>query len=1028
MPHPFIAGVAYTMKMLLKILLALILCSHRTTVANSDSCEKTQCRLVPQTNDLSTTFSTTASERGVRLFYLYVKVNNNTYRPTNPGNKLRPARWAWARDIQEPMLSFSYDYDILSWGLLYHFQVRMMRVWLLDQPTGCLSNLSLPCQDRVIARALLMDVTNDYFLKEKSQKRATVQKPFVVCNIVLDEHDDEWSKLFDGNLVYRCCSNSTKRVANETSVECGLHVIVSDWLHFFYHVINYTTIPMLFFWPAIILVLPDFLVTFEDKEDAEKAPEQTGKEDTSQTPKSKNSRTNAKHHREELEESFVLLSMSETEGSYGTIVQEPCIEGNVSCFKKCLKKIICCEKTEAPPPQPPSDLGQKTHDSKRESDNVTVGETSTPSTSDQNDDHKSQETNASKRESEKVTLGETNTPSTSDQSDAVRSLIPVDDVSPITIRRLMRYCTGKSSVFCSDYSKLLFLYYILLFIIYYYKLFFSMLYKDHDLRRAINLPGARFEGQLSEWFSMTTVYFDLNPEIIIPFGLVLIVLPLILIFYIKPCDLQDLCSECGKNPFYLRTDIHEHLRSAPRQMVSAAKPFFTGGCVIALFKKTDSSRCSALCSVPSVRYFRILAGKLQKRLSCKKCMNCKCLKFCLVFVWKWILFFTCGLFCSIILSVWFIVFWCVGLALLILSNLLCFALTQGTILFWYSPFWRLFLLAWHVIRQLDTADPSERLLEKRPCLSCTYKCSLEWCKRCLKKCKQYLGYETNKRPAAGENGNTHAEQGNDSTDHSNAGNKNARAEQEIDSTDHSNAGIVCVDIWSFVLALIWASFVTIVACLSCRFVSRMTGFVIVGLFWNSKETIPYITFLYVLMNHTSCCYSSIQSRYKEIKVMISKQLRSKGSGEKIGEDGKRQGEGQSEGEGQEKGQVQDKATIFYGDNIPLDLFWFVCNDPKVLPLVDELCLMFVSVLAFAFVVFLAVAAIMFLGEENSAFPDVVTALLQAGAILISGKLPEWVFKKLIKEERFIDDEKIEKQKMVKQAVKDWLEKNPAGEV
>ena len=70
-----------------------------------------------------------------------------------------------------------------------------------------------------------------------------------------------------------------------------------------------------------------------------------------------------------------------------------------------------------------------------------------------------------------------------------------------------------------------------------------MLYKDHDLRRAINLPGARFEGQLSEWFSMTTVYFDLNPEIIIPFGLVLIVLPLILIFYIKPCDLQDLCSE-----------------------------------------------------------------------------------------------------------------------------------------------------------------------------------------------------------------------------------------------------------------------------------------------------------------------------------------------------------------------------------------------------------------------------------------------------------------------------------------------------
>ena len=129
---------------------------------------------------------------------------------------------------------------------------------------------------------------------------------------------------------------------------------------------------MLFFWPAIILVLPDFLFTFEDKEDAEKAPEKIGKEDTSQTPKSKNSRTNAKHHRVGLEESFALLSMSETEVSYVTFVQEPCI-----------------------------------------------GETSTPSTFDQNDDHESQKTNDSKRESEKVTLGETSTPSTSDQSDAV---------------------------------------------------------------------------------------------------------------------------------------------------------------------------------------------------------------------------------------------------------------------------------------------------------------------------------------------------------------------------------------------------------------------------------------------------------------------------------------------------------------------------------------------------------------------------------------------------------------------------------
>ena len=145
--------------------------------------------------------------------------------------------------------------------------------------------------------------------------------------------------------------------------------------------------------------------------------------------------------------------------------------------------------------------------------------------------------------------------------------------------------------------------------------------------------------------------------------------------------------------------------------------------------------------------------------------------------------------------------------------------------------------------------------------------------------------------------------------------------------------------------------------------------------------------------------------------MISKQPKSRDSGEKIGEDGKGQGQGQGQ------------AIIFYDDSIRLDLFWFVCNDCKVLPLVDELCLMFLSVVAFACVLFLAVAAIMFLGEEYRAFPDVVTAILQAGAILISGKLPEWVFKKLIKEERFTDDEKIEKQKMVAQAYSDWLNRN-----
>ena len=300
-----------------------------------------------------------------------------------------------------------------------------------------------------------------------------------------------------------------------------------------------------------------------------------------------------KHHREGLEESYALISFSELEGSYGTIVQEACIEENVSCFKKCLKKIIWCEKIEAPPPQPPPDLGQKTHDSEQESDAV----------------------------------------------------IPVDDVSPITITPLMRYCTEKSSVICSNYSKLLFLYYILLFIIYYYKLLFSLLYNDRDIKRAINIPGARLEGKLSEWFDMTNVYFDLRVEIIILVVVFLIGLPLIPIFYIEPCDLiiNHLCSGCKKNPFYLRTDIREHLRTAPRQIFWVAKCLLL--CIREFPKVFACSACVA--SRPSVRWCR---GKLA--LSCMS--SCRLLKVFFMCV--------CGLVCSILLIVSLILFWGVILA------------------------------------------------------------------------------------------------------------------------------------------------------------------------------------------------------------------------------------------------------------------------------------------------------------------------------------------------------------------------------
>ena len=58
----------------------------------------------------------------------------------------------------EPMLSLHYDYDALSLGLL-NYQVRSMIVPLKENRAGCLVPLNSSCQNKVIGRALLKNVT-----------------------------------------------------------------------------------------------------------------------------------------------------------------------------------------------------------------------------------------------------------------------------------------------------------------------------------------------------------------------------------------------------------------------------------------------------------------------------------------------------------------------------------------------------------------------------------------------------------------------------------------------------------------------------------------------------------------------------------------------------------------------------------------------------------------------------------------------------------------------------------------------------
>ena len=153
------------------------------------------------------------------------------------------------------------------------------------------------------------------------------------------------------------------------------------------------------------------------------------------------------------------------------------------------------------------------------------------------------------------------------------------------------------------------------------------------------------------------------------------------------------------------------------------------------------SRSALALWTPSARCFRNLLGDCKCSSKCCRCFGI----FCKIFV--------VALCYSILLILAFILFWGVVLAVLITIFVFPFAIAAGLIIFRNLPFCRLFLFAWHVIRQLLTGDPSTRI----SCLRCTYKDFIDKCEQCFKKCKQCLECEKcdNESQAAAGNGNTH---------------------------------------------------------------------------------------------------------------------------------------------------------------------------------------------------------------------------------------------------------------------------------
>ena len=224
--------------------------------AKPENCSEAQCKVLPVRKGTASEFRVKASEKGVRIVYLDLKFRNDSYRPLESENEFLPNRWVWASLISEPMLSLSYDYDILSVGLL-KYQTRSMDVLLEDQPSGCLANFNSSCQNKVVGRALLnMTQLNSGEPPDRN----------VVCVAMIEDYFNDflWS-FFDGNVRFQCCEMSKEETTESTSIQCELDVQVSGWFKAFNGTLNLLTVLMMLYCPAFLLFLPDSIFNLQQE-------------------------------------------------------------------------------------------------------------------------------------------------------------------------------------------------------------------------------------------------------------------------------------------------------------------------------------------------------------------------------------------------------------------------------------------------------------------------------------------------------------------------------------------------------------------------------------------------------------------------------------------------------------------------------------------------------------------------------------------------------------------------------------------
>ena len=226
------------------------------TSAVHKPCGVDQCKLVLVGQNPAVAFQQLASEDGVRLVYLNLEIGNKSVHPLESDERFLAKRWIWAKTIREPMLLMTDDaHDIHSLGLLRR-QKRYMTVQLAEQPAGCLANLNVSCQDNIVGKTLLSNVTN---LSHGNRLPPTD----CVCSF-------HTKKMYREGWKILCCSVKEITERNSTVYRCGI-APENDWFVKPFHIISFfLQYILLYYGLAIPLLLPDWVFNLEREWSKEK--------------------------------------------------------------------------------------------------------------------------------------------------------------------------------------------------------------------------------------------------------------------------------------------------------------------------------------------------------------------------------------------------------------------------------------------------------------------------------------------------------------------------------------------------------------------------------------------------------------------------------------------------------------------------------------------------------------------------------------------------------------------------------------